>query len=184
VDFESTIPRFESWRPSQPPSGLPPLPETPLEWPRTSGLSPVTVTPETGLFPGNMGKLSVLAQLSLDSADASLTLASVPQVTPEVRIQLASNKLLLMFESDALSQPPPASAPLSGPTRKRPRTSALFPVTGTPETGLLPKDLSKRPVLARVSLQRSDGGLTLCCAFPEARTAPYKATRRVDVRMS
>ncbi|MEA2913188.1 MAG: hypothetical protein QOJ15_5269, partial [Bradyrhizobium sp.] len=50
--FGSTIRRFESWRPSQPPPSLPPLAETPPEWPRTSGLSPVTVTPETGLFPG------------------------------------------------------------------------------------------------------------------------------------
>jgi hypothetical protein len=168
VDFDSTIPRFESWRPSQPPSGLPPLPEAPPEWPRTSGLFPVTVTPETGLFLGNMGKLSGLAQLSLDGAVASLTLASVPQVAPEVRIQLASNKLLLMFESDALSQPPPGRAAVPETTRKSPRTSALFPVTATPETGRLARIVNKFPVLARVSLERSDGGLTLCCVFPGA----------------
>src|SRR6266851_2349524 len=70
------------------------------------------------------------------------------------------------FAADCLhSQPPPGQAAVPETTRKRPRTSALFPVTATPETGLLARIVNKFPVLARVSLERSDGGLTLCCVF-------------------
>ena len=48
------------------------------------------------------------------------------RVPPEVRIQSGSNKIVLMFESDALSQPPQRELYLLGTTGKRPPMSAFF----------------------------------------------------------
>src|ERR1700755_487958 len=69
----------------------------------------------------------------------------------------------------------PGSAAQPETTRKRPRTSARFAVTMTPETDPLSTLLGKVPVLARVSLEGLDGGLTLGGVFAEARTAPRRA---------
>ena len=71
------------------------------------GLFSSLVRPETGVFPAFSRKGAIVAQ-SLWTAQMLVSLQfRHHRVAPQVRLEPASNKIVLMFESDALSQPPP-----------------------------------------------------------------------------